>query len=121
VKKFDPKYRKFDNNFNRNTNNQNQGNRRPERKNSSLSPYEESCIFFASMPGPMVKAMDGESNDQLIRRFKKVVEYSGLLHELKKREFYLSKSQKVKDKKRRALKKLKKRMKRINPIDEDRK
>lgn len=118
MKKFDPKFRRTENNFNRQ---QSPGAQRPQHKTSTLSPYEESCLFLSSMSGPVVKLMDGESNDQLIRRFKKLVEYSGLLHELKKREFYLSPSQKVKDKKRRALKKLKKRMKRVSPADEDRK
>lgn len=116
MKKFEPKYR--NNHFTRQPSNNND---RPVRKQSTLSPYEESVILLDSMPGPKVKAMEGESNDQLIRRFRKVVEYSGLLHELKKREFYQSPSEKKKDKKRRAMKKLKKRQRRVSPIDEDRK
>ena len=39
-----------------------------------------------------------EDNDHLMKRFKRVVENSGVMSELKKREFYQSKGQKKRDK-----------------------
>lgn len=60
--------------------------------------------------GRCVALREGESVDQLIKRFKRVVESSGVLKELRQREYYLSKSQKAREKKKRALKRARKKM-----------
>lgn len=60
--------------------------------------------------GRAVALRPGESVDQLIKRFKRVVEASGVMREVKKREYYMSRSEKIRDKKKRALKRLRKRM-----------
>jgi small subunit ribosomal protein S21 len=60
--------------------------------------------------GRFVTLRAGESTDQLIKRFKRVVESSGVLKELRQREYYLSPSQKIREKKKRALKRLRKRL-----------
>lgn len=62
--------------------------------------------------GTAVALRDGEHPEALIRRFKKLVELSGIMKELKRREFYLSPSQKRKDKRKRALKRARKEAKR---------
>ena len=76
-----------------------------------LSPYERSVWLYNSFTGRVVKARDNESVDNLLRRFKKSVESAGVMRELKRREYYLSKSQKRREKRKRALKRLRKRMK----------
>lgn len=48
-----------------------------------------------------VKAEKGESADKLIRRFRKKVKKSGILEELRERQFYKKPSEKRKEKKRR--------------------
>jgi len=58
--------------------------------------------------GRYVTLRDGESAEQLIKRFKRIVESSGVIKELKSREYALSKSQKIRDKKKKALKRLRK-------------
>jgi small subunit ribosomal protein S21 len=59
-----------------------------------------------------VKVRDGEGFEQALRRFKKQVEKSGILSELKKREHYEKPSVRLKKKsmaaRKRAMKKLKK-------------
>ncbi len=59
-----------------------------------------------------VKVRDGEGFEQALRRFKKSVEKSGILSELKKREHYEKPSVRAKKKsmaaRKRAMKKLKK-------------
>lgn len=58
--------------------------------------------------GLAVKLRDGESADSLIRRFKWIVEASGLLRDLKEKEFALSPSAKRKAKQRKAAKRKRK-------------
>ena len=58
--------------------------------------------------GTAVALREGESADSLIRRFKKIVELAGIMRELRRREHYLTPSQKKKEKKKRAQKKVKK-------------
>ncbi len=62
--------------------------------------------------GTAVAIRDGESIDSLIRRFRRVVESAGILKELRQREFYLSPSEKRKEKGRRAAKRRAKEAKR---------
>lgn len=52
--------------------------------------------------GLAVSLRDGETSDSLIRRFKWVVEASGILRDLKDREFAMSPSAKRKFKQRKA-------------------
>ena len=76
-----------------------------------LSDYEKSVWLFNSFTGKCVKRRDHENTDNLLRRFKKSVENAGVLREVKRREYYMSKSQKRRDKQKRALKRLRKRLK----------
>jgi len=76
-----------------------------------LNEYEKSVWFLNSFNGSGVKRRDIDSNESMIRRFKRNVENSGILKELKRREYYLSPSEKVRDKKKRALKRLRKQLK----------
>ena len=72
-------------------------------------PYEKKGVIF--LVG--VKLRDGESFEHLYKRFKKSVEKSGILSDIKKHEFFEKPSVKKKKKaiaaKKRLLKKLKKR------------
>lgn len=52
----------------------------------------------------MVKKRDNESLDSLIKRFRSSVEEAGIMDEIRKREFYQSKSLKRKIKSKRARK-----------------
>lgn len=60
-----------------------------------------------------------ESFESLFRRFKRVVEASGIMRELKKREFYVSDSEKKKEKQKKAAKRIRKRRKFEEVIDFD--
>lgn len=60
--------------------------------------------------GRYVVLRDGEHVESLMKRFKRVVESSGVMRELKRREYYMSPSEKRRDKKAKALKRLRKRM-----------
>lgn len=80
--------------------------RRPERNNN--------------IQGTVVHLREGESSESLIRRFKKIVELSGVMRELKKREHYLSPSQKRKEKRKKALKRARKEAKKVAPNFQDR-
>ena len=51
-----------------------------------------------------IRVKDGESFEGALKRFKKLVEKSGVLTELRKREFYEKPSQKKKRKKLQAIK-----------------
>lgn len=64
--------------------------------------------LLASFTGNVVEARPGEDIESLMRRFKKVVESSGILAELKKREYYRGPSLKKKEKAIRAQKRAKK-------------
>lgn len=77
---------------------------RPDRK-----PKREEV----EVVGTAVALRDGESADSLIRRFRRVVESSGVLKELRQREAYLSPSEKRKEKGRRAAKRRAKEAKRL--------
>jgi small subunit ribosomal protein S21 len=62
--------------------------------------------FVEDPPGVAVALRDGESADSLIRRFKKKFEFSGILKDLKRKEFHLTKSQKRRLKSSKAQKRL---------------
>ena len=61
---------------------------------------------------PRIKVQDGENVDFVLRRFKKACERSGILSEIKKREFYekpsVYKKKKAISARKRLLKKVKK-------------
>lgn len=86
---------------------------------SYLSSYEKSVWLMNSFKGRTVSLRDGESSDSLMRRFKKVVEQSGVMRELKRREFHLSKSQKKKEKHKRALKRMRKFEKKMYEFEDE--
>lgn len=87
-------------------------NSRPRREGSdwqngpppNLSVYQHSAWLLSTFNGMKVELRDGEPVDSLVRRFKKMVEFSGLMHEIKKRECYLAPSQKRRTKKAKAQK-----------------
>jgi small subunit ribosomal protein S21 len=88
---------------------------RPKRNNSdwmngpppNLTPYQHSAWLLSTFNGMKVELREGEPIDSLLRRFKKMVEFSGLMHEIKKRECHLSPCQKKRVKKARAKKRRK--------------
>ena len=59
--------------------------------------------------GLVVTPYPDESADHMIKRFKRLVDNSGIMRELKKREYHLSPSQKRREKKKRAMKRMRKR------------
>ena len=109
-----------------NKNNSRHGhNRKGQRRGWSppphLTPYEKSVWLMNSFTGRAVKLRNNESVDNLLRRFKKKVEQAGILKEIKKREYYLSPSQKKREKRKKALKrrrKLEKRMAAFQDFEE---
>lgn len=64
--------------------------------------------------GLAVRLRDGESADSLIKRFKWMVEGSGLLRDLKEKEFAQSPSEKRKAKERKAAKRRRKNERNVN-------
>jgi len=72
-----------------------------------------------SFNGRFVKLRPNESTDNLIRRFKKKVEQAGIMKEVKRRESYMSPSQKRREKHKKALKRLRKLEKRLAPKQRD--
>lgn len=67
-----------------------------------------------------VKARPGENPEALLRRFKRLVENSGLLGELKKREAYKAPSAKRREKKEKAKKRFLKAKAKVDARDRDR-
>lgn len=66
-----------------------------------------------------MRLRDNESGEHLVRRFKKVVEQSGIMRDLKKKEFHLTKTQKKKEKQKKAVKRMRKLEKRMGFFEED--
>ena len=56
-----------------------------------------------------VKLRDGESQDKLLRRFRKAVIRSGVLSEVRKRRWYVSKNEKRRMDRKKAIRRQKKR------------
>jgi small subunit ribosomal protein S21 len=87
-------------------------NRRPpqHRPLGKFDPrVDNSQDLLNSFTFRTVKAEPGEDNERLIRRFKRVVEASGVLSEIKKREHFKSKSQKRRERHMKAIKNARKR------------
>jgi len=55
-----------------------------------------------------VKAQPGDSSDQLIRKFMRKVLNEGILQDLKKREYYVKKAEKRKEKKKELARRMRK-------------
>ena len=56
-----------------------------------------------------VKLRDGESQDKLLRRFRKAVIRSGVLSEVRKRRWFVSKNEKRRMDQKKAIRRIKKR------------
>ena len=56
-----------------------------------------------------VKLRDGESQDKLLRRFRKSVIRSGVLSEVRKRRWFVSKSEQRRIERKKAIRRIKKR------------
>ena len=64
-----------------------------------------------------VKLRDGESQDKLLRRFRKVVIRSKVLSEVRKRRWFVSKSEQRRMDKKKAIRRIKKRARIKNSYD----
>ena len=64
-----------------------------------------------------VKLRDGESQDKLLRRFRKAVIRSGVLSEVRKRRWYVSKNEKRRIDRKKAIRRMKKRARMNNRYD----
>ena len=58
-----------------------------------------------------VKLRDGESQDKLLRRFRKAVIRSSILSEVRKRRWFVSKSEQRRMEKKKAIRRIKKKAK----------
>ena len=96
--------KKFNKNKRSQTNSNNKSNKKHYNKNKGRRARGPT-----KLKGRYVTPYEGESMEDLIKRFRRIVEASGVMRELKKREYYLSKSQKAREKKKRALKRLRRR------------
>lgn len=104
-------------NFHNNNKNPNQRRIGPP---PHMTGYERSVWLMNSFKGRCVELRDGEGSEGLMRRFKRVMEQSGVMRELKSREYYLTKTQKKKEKSKKAQKRLRKLEKRMGEYqDED--
>lgn len=104
--------RKFDSSQRKSFNSGDKRNFKPKRfnkRNDRQGGFQGTAVFLR----------EGESSESLIRRFKKIVELSGVMKELKRREYYLSPSQKKKEKRKKALKRARKEAKKTQPASED--
>lgn len=84
--------------------------KKPYAPPGNVSPYEYSVWFLSTFNGRTLRVRPDESPRSYLRRFEKIVEISGIMREMKKREFYLTPSQRKKEKKKRSAKKLRKRL-----------
>ena len=92
-------------------NNRSQQNRRPmNRPLGKFDPrVDNSSEILASFTFRTVKASYGDDSERLLRKFKRVVEASGVLSEIKKREHFKSRSQKRREQKMKSIKNVRKR------------
>ncbi len=58
---------------------------------------------------PMVKAGQNETGDQLLRRFRKVITRSGVLGEVRRRRWHVSKSEERRIEKKKAIRRMRRR------------
>ena len=86
---------------------------------SGMSEYEKSVWVLSYFNVGYVKLRYGESPEALVRRFKRKVADAGTMRELKMREYYLPKSQKIRETKKRALKRLRKKLALEAQFEED--
>mgnify|MGYP003895672243 CR=1 FL=1 len=64
-----------------------------------------------------VRLRDGESQDKLLRRFRKVVIRSGIFSEVRKRRWFVSKSEQRRMDKKKAIRRIKKKARMNNSYD----
>lgn len=76
------------------------------------SKVDTSASLLASFTHRTVRPRHGESSEALIKRFKTVIEKSGVMSELKRREHHKSKGEKAREKAMKARKRARKNMKR---------
>lgn len=62
---------------------------------------------------PKVTLRDGESQQQLLRRFRKVVTRSGVLSEVRKKRWFISEKEKRRMEKKKSIRRHKQRMRRM--------
>ncbi len=105
----------------------NNWNNRPYVKKAPYRPantkfdlrVDNSREILASFTFRQVKAEPYEDNDRLLKRFKRVIEGSGLFSELKEREYFKSNGQKSRERLQKSLKNARKRQAKADRIDYD--
>ncbi len=105
----------------------NNWNNRPYIKKTPYRPsntkfdlrVDHSSEVLASFTFRQVKAEPYEDNDRLLKRFKRLIEGSGLFSELKKREYFKSEGQKKRERMQKSLKNAKKAQAKASRIDYD--
>jgi small subunit ribosomal protein S21 len=102
--------KRFNSRFNGVNNNRQYRGRPPFRPVGKFDPrVDNSREIYNSFTFRTVKAEYGDDNERLLRRFKRVIESSGILSEIKKREYFKSAGQKRKERHIKAIKNAKKR------------
>ena len=77
------------------------------------------CIIFYTLLGEkmiFVKLKKGEPFEKAVRRFRRKVETEGIMRDLKKRQFHMTKSEKRKEKRKLAKKRRLKLLKKSNSL-----
>lgn len=93
-----------------NTNRPQYNRRPPYRPVGKFDPrVDNSREIYNSFTFRTVRAEYGDDNERLLRRFKRVIESSGILSEIKKREHFKSAGQKRKERHIKAVKNARKR------------
>jgi small subunit ribosomal protein S21 len=109
--------------FNNWNSNRSQHNRRQQsyhRPSGKFDPRTDTSYeLLDSFTFRTVKAEPGEDADRLIRRFKRVVEASGVLSEIKKREHFKSNGQKKRERQMKSIKNARKRKAKLDKMDFD--
>lgn len=99
--------------YNKNGRSGNWNNKKDWKGKKKRRPYREKPKGLAVVP------FDDESPDSMIRRFRRIVDNAGVMRELKKREYYLTKSEKKREKRKRAAKRLRKQERKSRRYEQD--
>jgi len=86
-------------------------NRREDAVEINKCKFGSSDRLLATFTGRKVLLRPGETSEQLIRRFKTVVEKSGLMKDIKRKDFHKSNGELRREKALKARKRIKKREK----------
>lgn len=73
--------------------------------------------YNPNQKGCCVTPYEGETPDHLIKRFKRLVEQAGIVKEVKRREHYITRSQKEREKIKKSIKRIKKKEREQNRDD----